>query len=409
VKGEKMSLPESNQVKKLSYKKYVIKNIPWEKNTVRQKKYKEGFIFFNWLMAGYFLFLPACRQSTEVHHQEAEVPAAASVSLSTRGQELVGLKTEVATRRDYLIPLRAAGRVVFNPKNYTVVVARGAGRVEEILAYEGDWVEKGQVLLRLYSAEHQALQAEYLQAKERVSRAQGTDKELAERMLGSITRRLKLLGVGDEEIKALEGEGRSGEFLAIRSSLAGRIINRSVNNGEYVETGREFFRVADLSLVWVEVNVFEKDLAKLNIPSDCEVKVEAFPGQIFKGRVTLLADVMDEATRTFQLRAEVRNPGFRLKPGMYVDVYLLPREKEKILAVPERAVRHFETEEAIFIQTGPESFSLRPVKLGRSFEGLVEIMEGLDEGETYVTDGSFNLKSEFLKKTLEGEGHEHKH
>ncbi len=376
---------------------------------MRKKKYKEGFIFINCLMAGYFLFLPACRQTAEVHYNEAEVPATASVSLSTRGQELVGLKTEVATRRDYLIPLRAAGRVVFNPKNYTVVVARGAGRVEEILAYEGDWVEKGQVLLCLYSPEHQALQAEYLQARERVSRAQGTDKELAERMLASITRRLKLLGVGDEEIKTLEREGRSAEFLAVRSSIAGRIISRSVNNGEYVETGREFFRVADLSLVWVEVNVFEKDLAKLAIPVDCEVKVEAYPGQIFKGRVTLLADVMDEATRTFQLRAEVRNHDFRLKPGMYVDVYLLPREKEKILAVPERAVRHLENEESLFIQTGAESFLLRPVKLGRFFDGLVEIIEGLNEGETYVTEGSFSLKSEFLKKTLEGEGHEHKH
>lgn len=375
-------------------------------------KRKKSFLFkpILILLFIFICFWPACRKAEDVHQPEEEAETTEGlVKLSTSSQEIIGLKTEVAHRGEYLIPLRAAGRVDFNPKAYAVVVARCSGRLERILAYEGDAVEKGQELLHFYSPEHQALQAEYLQNLERMTRPTSTDKEMIERMLGSIIRRLHFIGVDDEEIKILKQEKRGTEFLTVRSPLKGRIISRSVNNGEYVETGREFFHIADLSLLWVEINVFEKDLAKLAIPSDCEVRVQAYPDQNFKGKITLLADVMDEATRTFRLRAEVRNPDFRLKPGMYVDVYLWPREKEKILAVPEKAVRRLEGEEALFVQTGPESFSLRPVKIGRSFEGLVEILDGLKEGETYVTDGSFALKSEVMKKILEGEGHEHKH
>lgn len=361
------------------------------------------------LLFTFSLFFIACQRATESHRHEAETSSAQVVTLNEASQNLVELKTAVATSQEYLIPLRAAGRVVFNPRNYAVIVARCPGRVEEVLAYEGDRVQKDQVLLRLYSPEHQALQAEYLQAKEKIARAKGKDMELAERMLNSVVRRLKLLGVSLPELEILEGEGKSEEYLAVRTPLAGSIISRTVDKGEYVETGREFFRVADLSFLWVEINVFEKELGQIQIPGDCEIRVAAYPDKTFRAKVVQLADTMDEATRTFRLRAEVENPELRLKPGMYADVFLLPRVKEKILAVPERAVRRLEGEDAIFIQTGAESFLLRPVKLGRAFGGLVEIVEGLGEGEIYVSEGSLMLKSEWLKKTLEGDTHGHKH
>lgn len=361
------------------------------------------------LLFTFSLFFVACQRATESHRHEAETSSPPAVTLNKASQNLVELKTAVATSQEYIIPLRAAGRVVFNPRNYAVIVARCPGRVEEVLAYEGDRVQKDQVLLRLYSPEHQALQAEYWQAKEKRARAEGKDMELAERMLSSVERRLKLLGVSLLELEILEREGKSQEYLAINTPLAGSIISRTVDKGEYVETGREFFRVADLSFLWVEVNVFEKELGRIQIPSDCEIRVAAYPDKAFRARVVQLADTMDEATRTFRLRAEVQNPELRLKPGMYADVSLLPRVKEKILAVPERAVRRLEGEDAVFIQTGPGSFSLRPVKLGRAFDGLVEIVEGLGEGEIYVSEGSLMLKSEWLKKTLEGDTHGHKH
>ncbi len=360
------------------------------------------------LSVGLIYVWSACRQAGDIHQHEEE-KAEGLISLSRPGQELIGLQTEVAQIREFLIPLRAAGRIDFNPKAYAVVGARCSGRVEKVLAYEGDAVEKGTELLYLFSPEHQALQAEYLQTLERMNFSAASDKEIVKKMLDSISRRLNFIGVSDEGIKILVQEKKAAPFLPVLSPLKGRIISRSVNNGEYVETGRELFRIADLSLLWIEINIFEKDLSKLTIPGDCEIRVEAYPDQIFKGRITLLADVMDEATRTFRLRAEVHNPYFRLKPGMYADVYLWPREKEKILAVPEKAVRRLEGEDVLFVQTGPEIFSLRQVKLGRFFEGLVEILEGLKEGETYVTEGSFALKSEAMKKILEGEGHEHRH
>ncbi|MCX7973175.1 MAG: efflux RND transporter periplasmic adaptor subunit [Candidatus Aminicenantes bacterium] len=366
-------------------------------------------IFFGPLMALGLFVWSGCRHADEIHHHQDERSTEASINLSATSQKLIGLKTEVATNREYLIPLRAAGRIDFNPKNYAVVVARCSGRVEKVLAYEGEAVEKGQELLYLFSPEHQALLAEYWQARERSIHSYSQDKELAERMLASVVRRLHLIGVKEEEIDALKLQGMRPEFLTVRSPLRGKIISRSVNNGEYIETGRELFRLADLSLLWVEISIFEKDLIKISIPGDCEVRVEAYPNRTFKARVTLLADFMDEATRTFKLRAEVPNYDYHLKPGMYADIYLWPKQREKILAVPEKAVRRLEGEATIFIQTGPETFSLRLVKLGRSFNGLIEILDGLKEGEVYVTDGSFSLKSEVLKKVLEGEGHEHKH
>ncbi len=372
---------------------------------------REAMVILGCLLLAFSIFLIACARPEEPHEHEheAETPSGSTVTLSEASQNLVELKTEVAESKEYIIPVRAAGRIGFNPRNYAVIVARSAGRVEEVLAYEGDRVQKDQVLLRLYSPEHQALQAEYLQAKEKIARAEGKEAELAERMLGSVARRLRLLGVGQPELEALDREGKTEEYLAVRSPLAGSLISRTVDRGEYVETGREFFRVADLSFLWVEVNVFEKELGRVQIPGDCEIRVAAYPGSVFRGRVVQLVDTMDEATRTFRLRVEVRNPDLRLKPGMYADVSLFPRVKEKILAIPEKAVRRLEGEDAIFIQEVPDSFSLRPVKLGRSFDGLVEIVEGLQEGEVYVSEGSLMLKSEWLKKTLEGDTHGHKH
>jgi cobalt-zinc-cadmium efflux system membrane fusion protein len=162
--------------------------------------------------------------------------------------------------------------------------------------------------------------------------------------------------------------------------------------------------VADLSTVWVLVDIHEKDLAKVHKGQAATVSVSAFPDQKLKGRITYIADLVDEATRTVKARVAVANPGRKLKPEMFATVELaLPADAAATLAVPEDALQEIDGKKVLFVvdDKGVE-FAPRTVEPGRTAGGMVEIVSGLKEGERYAIKGSFILKSELKKGELEG-------
>ena len=192
--------------------------------------------------------------------------------------------------------------------------------------------------------------------------------------------------------------------MPVRSPIGGIITEKHAIVGELSDPSKSLYTVADLSTVWVLVDIHEKDLAKVHKGQAAIVTVGAFPDLKFRGRSNHIADVVDEATRTVKARVAVANPGRKLKPEMFATVELaLPADAAAVLSVPEDALQDVDGNKVLFVvdDKGVE-FKPRKVEPGRTAGGMVEIVSGLKEGERYAIKGSFILKSELKKGELEG-------
>ncbi len=171
--------------------------------------------------------------------------------------------------------------------------------------------------------------------------------------------------------------------------------------GELADPTKNLYTVADLSSVWVMVDINEKELAKVRKGQNAMVTVGAFPDLGFPGRISHIADMVDDATRTVKARIEVQNTGRKLKPEMFASVELaLPADAPPVLAVPEDALQDLEGRKVVFVTANGMEFEPRPLALGRASGGQVEVLGGLKEGERYAVKGGFLLKSELKKGEL---------
>jgi len=365
------------------------------------------------LISALFLSLAGagCRKSppaeSEGHPPEGEAAEPFHVRLSQEAVLTGGLAVEPARLVDTVRRIAVVGELEFNSRRLAHLTARASGRIESIAAFRGERVFKGQVLAEIYSQDYLALQSEVIQAAERAGRlAETPDEEAARAFLKAARARLLPLGVTGPEIDALVSSKSVQSLLPVRAPFDGRIIEQVALMGDGVEPGASLFRIADLSMLWAGVRIYEKNLAAVRPGMEAVFRTQAFPGEEFRGRLVLLGAVMDEKTRTVEGRVEVANPAERLKPGMYIEALLAAAEQRRTLVIPESALQDFQSRQVVFVQTGPGAYELRLVETGERTGGRIEIVRGLAEGEVVVTSGSFILKSEMLKATM---GEEHKH
>lgn len=349
----------------------------------------------------------SCRGKGDAGAGRPEAPRppknAAAITLSLAAVKAAGIRTEKAITRPCRRRITAPGELGFNVRRLAHLTARIPGRVERVLAVAGDRVAAEQVLAEVYSPDFMALQAEYLQAAERARRLAGDGKEAqpAKAILESARARLLLVGATASEADGLAGTGVPRPLLSVRAPFAGTVIEAGVLAGDHVELGASLFRLADLSILWAELHIQEKDLAFLQAGSDVEVRTQAFPGEVFPGRLLLVGDFIDDGTRTLPGRVEIANPSGRLKAGMYVEAVLESSDGRMVLAVPEAAVQDDEGRDIVFVRSGDSQFTRRVIRTGERWAGQVEVLAGLAAGETVVTAGSFLLKSELRKDSLE--------
>jgi len=173
-----------------------------------------------------------------------------------------------------------------------------------------------------------------------------------------------------------------------------------------VEEATEILSIMDPSRLWVEADVYEKDIARIENGQGVVVSVPAFAGEEFKGVITYIGDVLDPDTRTITVRTEVNNPESRLKPGMFADLTIELSENGTALVVPAGAVLDDEGESLVFVRLEGNRFQPRHVMLGTRENGFVEVTDGLEEGDEVVTRGNFQLKSKLYEAVLEA-GHVH--
>ncbi|HSF67844.1 MAG TPA: efflux RND transporter periplasmic adaptor subunit [Nitrospiraceae bacterium] len=299
------------------------------------------------------------------------------------------------------------------------------GRVVEVHADLGQMVKPHQLLAVLQSGDLGLAQSAYLKARARrhvaeqaYQRAEYLYKEKvigqaeAQRREGEmISARaetqearegLRLLGMSDKEINALEQTQQIRPHVAIVAPFAGRVIARDLTIGEVVETTNKLFVVADLSTVWVLGNISEKDISYVQraaaVPNQpVDVHVSAYPNEVFQGTVSYVGDVIDTATRTMAVRIILDNSKGLLKPEMFATIRVSSQQASDVLVVPEAAVQNDRDRSFVFVQKEPGVFESRTIKLGEKNGTFAEILDGVQEGETVVKEGAFTLKSELLK------------
>jgi len=355
--------------------------------------------------------------------QEAEAPA--SVTLTAEAVAAADIRTETAAVRTVARRIAATGELEWNARRVVHLTARTPGRLERVLAVRGDRVRAGQLLAEIYSPDFLTLQAEYKQAAARAKRHAGDAAEEAparailagarERrrsraparaILAGARERLALLGMPAPEIERLDGGAEPRPLLAVHAPIGGTVLESGVVTGDAVELGTSLFRLADPSTLWARLHILENDVGSLEAGTEVVLSPVAYPGQEFRGKLVLIGDVFDPATRTVEGRVEIANPAGKLKAGMYVQASVAAGGERPALVIPEVSVQNDEGHTVVFVKTGERTFVRREVRTGEKFGGTIEILDGLAAGETVVTSGSFLLRSEFRKGSLEDEhGH----
>lgn len=347
---------------------------------------------------------------------EAVTQARIAVGPVTRGQ--------FRTHRDF------PGTVQPNENELAQVFSLIRGRVVNVYADVGQEVTAGTLLARLYSSEAGHAQSSYLKTQARlheaelaferakdlleakaVSRAEVQKREAEMKSTRAEARearaRLELLGMHDEEFARLGREHTVHPYIPIQSPFDGRVIARNVTKGEVIETDDMLFQVADLSTVWVIVNIPEKDIAYVQRSADqsrtVDIMASAYPQEVFHGRITRIGEALDPVTRTLRLRVEAPNLQRRLKPEMFAIVRIESDPDPEALTVPASAVQQDRGESIVFVQLDDQQFQRRPVRLGEESHEIFKVLEGLREHERVVTHGAFVLKTELINQGQTGQ------
>jgi len=387
------------------------------------------------LIAGILLGLTAiiagCDQSPgDAVAVKTPAPADAPglITLSPEETARIGLVVQPAARTDFRTHRDFPAIVQPNERALADITTLVRGRVVDVYADLGQQVEANALLAILYSSNLGLAQSAYLKSQAKLHVAEQAYARakflLQERVIGEAEAQrrhaellsmqaeaheardhLKLLGMSDSEFRRLDKSRDIRSHVPIVAPFAGRIIGRNLTRGEVVETTEKLFVVADLSEVWVRANIPEKDIPFVHTihasgGRQADVRVNAYPEEVFKGKITYIGDVLDPATRTMQVRLELPNPEGRLKPEMFATIRLFSESQPDLLAVPESALQRDQNRTFVFVQRAVTEYEAREVQVGESNGTHSTILGGLAEGEPVVTHGAFILKSEFLKKQV---------
>lgn len=344
------------------------------------------------------------------------------VEMSAAAMENVGLEVvPVATVTEAV--LRATGSVIFDLNRVSKVGPRAEGRVVSIERDLGDRVHAGAALAVLESSElgeaeatHEQARAELDLARENYERESGlfekgissrremvearTEFQSKEAAFRSAAARHRTLGAIDHP----EGTTSVGGLYTLSAPISGDVVERDLVRGQIVGPEDDLFTVADLTHLWIVLDIYDRDLSRLSEGLGVEVRTVAFPTETFRGTLTYVGQVVDPMTRTVKARVEIRNPERTLRPGMFATAIIHGLEADGGLSVPEEAIQDLDGRTVVFVPAGTGRFEIRDVTVGSVVdEGSVTIIEGLSEGDQVVSRGSFYLKSELLKDIFGGD------
>ena len=309
------------------------------------------------------------------------------VAISSQTAQNLGIRLEKVTSKSFGESFSAVGRIEPDERRFYAVQTRIPGFVERLsVRAVGDPVAKGQKIAEIYAPELLAAQQEYLALLELNS----VDSDNA--LKDAARSRLKLLGMTESEIAAITKTGKSSPRFGVYAPASGVLTELGVREGGQLMAGSSLIQISDLSQVWVIAEVPERDAARLKLGITAEVQLQSLPGEVFKGKVGYLYPMLNDSSRTLQVRIELPNKGNRLRPGMYANVAFTGQTHEA-LSVANESIIATGKRKLVIVK---EANGYRPVEVttGQERDNATEILSGLTEGEEVVVSGQFLIDSE---------------
>ncbi|MFQ5346166.1 MAG: efflux RND transporter periplasmic adaptor subunit, partial [Mariprofundus sp.] len=311
----------------------------------------------------------------------------------------IGIRTTQAKLTTLSRTIRTIGRVTFNEERVARLHPKYDGWIEKLfIDRTGDRVSKDTMRMAIYSPQLVATQEEYLLAlnnAEILKESPFPDiREGAKSLLRSARERLQLLDVPPHQIRKLEAERKVMKEVHIHSPFDGVVINIGARKGSRITPETELYMIADLSRVWVIVDLYEDDMPWVHEGDAAEMKVAGIPGRTFTGKVSFIYPYLEVKTRTVKMRLEFDNPELALKPDMFANVTVKARRQVNAVVVPSEAIVRTGEQEQVFVQREPGKYSPRKVVIGIDSDGQAQILEGLKAGEVVVTSSQFLIDSE---------------
>jgi Cu(I)/Ag(I) efflux system membrane fusion protein len=337
-----------------------------------------------------------------------ETAGANQVVLSPTQMVMADVATVEAKKMPFARSIDAVGIVQYDQARQAKVTAWVAGRLDKLYVDKvGTFVTAKRPVAEVYSPELVATQQEYLLALK--SRNQLKDSPIGsisqggEGLVASARQRLRLWGVKESQIAALEKEGKPNIRLPIYTPLSGIVIDKLVQEGQYVKEGDPLFSVADLSTVWVEAELYENEFPNVKLGQRVEIVSQSYPGTTFTGRVSYIYPFLDPKTRTVKVRIELSNPGLKLKPDMFVNASIkVPLGN--VMAVPVSAVMDTGMRKVVWVEVKKGTFEPRNVETGPTVGDYIQILSGLREGDNVASSGGYLIDSEAQLKGGGGGG-----
>jgi Cu(I)/Ag(I) efflux system membrane fusion protein len=318
--------------------------------------------------------------------------------VSPQIQQLMGVRTAIVEPRSLSRTVRAVGTVAYDESRVKHVHSKVDGWIDKLyIDTTGAFVAKGQPLFSIYSPDLVATQNEYLMAKKHYESLAASSipevKTGASSLVAASKTRLALWDISEQQLRDLEQKGEAQRTLTLYSPHSGFVIKKDINEGMKVMGDRELYTIADLSIVWVNLDVYESDIPFIRIGQQADVALPYSPGESLKGRITYIYPYLDEKTRTVKVRLQQPNPGNKLKPEMYVNAEIkIPGESQ--LSIPEEAVLDSGTRKIVFVDKGNGHYEAKEVKLGSKMDGFYQVTAGLKAGDKIAASSAFLLDSE---------------
>lgn len=396
---------------------------------------KYGLLIAIILLLELTIFITGCGKK-EQHEKSGESPAAAEkkdehgiVTLSPEIQKDSGIEVKQVVMSAASVPLSTTAAIELNTDRTAKISPRVTGKAMKIIASQGDRVKAGQVLAYIDSVELDQIWSDYRKAQGKIELAKrnlqreetlfekkiSPEKDVlkarqelgeAEAEIYLARERFRMIGVDSGQFESARKNG-SRPMIPLISPVGGTIIEKTVTQGEIVSPEKIIFTIAELSTLWIAIDIYEKDMSRLKAGTGVKVSVTAFPDKVFKGKISYIADVVDEKTRTEKARVTIDNAGGLLKPGMFATIVTEETNggTERLITVPEEAVQIEGNARYVFVRISPNKFKKRDIEIGRTIGKNLEVTAGLKEGEMIAVKGGFTLKSELKKSEIEGDAH----
>ncbi len=391
-----------------------------------------------------------------VYEDAADDDGQVTLKLGERARKLAGVATVAVDYRPLVKDIHTVGKIDYDEGRVAYVSAWIGGRIDRLYAdFTGIHVNKGEHLVLLYSPELMSAQEEYLLALKNVKQIKGSQfKEMAEDTLKAARDKLLLYGITKRQLKEIKKRGRVQTSLTVNAPISGTVIHKKAIEGMYVKRGDPIYTIADLSRVWLYLDIYEYDLAWIKYGQMVEVTTEAYPGEVFEGRIVFIDPFLNEKTRTIKVRVNVPNPEGELKPGMYANAYIKVRvgpggrvqmaelegkyigpmhpeiirdepgkcpicgmdlvpvgggigmmsaakpelgiksSEKGILAVPRSAVLDTGRRKLVYVEVDKGKYAPRQIRVGPLAGEYYPVVSGLKPGERVVTSGNFLIDSQ---------------